>query len=87
VRTGCLKALSFRFEYLGLQLAYYQYYVDLVVMILEDALTDWVLGALSILNTLTCLRLSNLLNPVYVPFYIFLLLIYSLSGFKPLACL
>jgi splicing factor 3B subunit 1 len=40
VRTGCLKALSFVFEYLGPQLAYY---VDLVVMILEDALTDWVL--------------------------------------------
>ena len=38
VRTGCLKALSFMFEYLGLQLAYY---VDLVMMILEDALTDW----------------------------------------------
>lgn len=37
VRTGCLKALSFVFEYVGPQSAYY---VDSVVTMLEDALTD-----------------------------------------------
>ena len=37
VRTGCLKALSFVFEYIGPQSAYY---VDSVVTILEDALMD-----------------------------------------------
>ncbi|KAI6101293.1 small nuclear ribonucleoprotein [Pisolithus sp. B1] len=37
VRTGCLKALTFVFEYVGPQSAYY---VDSVVTMLEDALTD-----------------------------------------------
>ena len=37
VRTGCLKALSFVFEYVGPQSAYY---CDSVVTMLEDALTD-----------------------------------------------
>ena len=37
VRTGCLKALSFVFEYVGPQSAYY---ADSVVTMLEDALTD-----------------------------------------------
>ena len=37
VRTGCLKALSFVFKYISLQSAYY---VNSVVMMLEDALTD-----------------------------------------------
>ncbi|KAG8951862.1 Splicing factor 3B subunit 1 [Tulasnella sp. 424] len=37
VRTGCLKALSFVFEYVGPQSAFY---VDSVVTLLEDALTD-----------------------------------------------
>ncbi|KZT53002.1 small nuclear ribonucleo protein [Calocera cornea HHB12733] len=37
VRTGCLKALSFVFEYVGPQSAFY---VDSVVTMLEDALTD-----------------------------------------------
>ena len=37
VRTGCLKALTFVFEYVGPQFAYY---CDSVVMMLEDALTD-----------------------------------------------
>jgi hypothetical protein len=37
VRTGCLKALSFIFEYVGPQSAYY---ADSVVTLLEDALTD-----------------------------------------------
>ncbi|KAJ8461976.1 hypothetical protein ONZ51_g11204 [Trametes cubensis] len=37
VRTGCLKALSFVFEYVGPQSAYY---ADCVVTMLEDALTD-----------------------------------------------
>jgi hypothetical protein len=37
VRTGCLKALSFVFEYVGPQPAYY---CDSVVTMLEDALTD-----------------------------------------------
>jgi len=37
VRTGCLKALSFVFEYVGPQSAYY---CDSVVTMLDDALTD-----------------------------------------------
>ncbi|RXW22138.1 hypothetical protein EST38_g3711 [Candolleomyces aberdarensis] len=37
VRTGCLKALSFVFEYVGPQSAFY---VNSVVTMLEDALTD-----------------------------------------------
>lgn len=37
VRTGCLKALTFVFEYVGPQSAYY---ADSVVTMLEDALTD-----------------------------------------------
>lgn len=37
VRTGCLKALSFVFEYVGPQSAFY---CDSVVTLLEDALTD-----------------------------------------------
>lgn len=37
VRTGCLKALSFVFEYVGPQSAFY---ADSVVTMLEDALTD-----------------------------------------------
>jgi hypothetical protein len=37
VRTGCLKALTFIFECIGPQLAYY---CDSVVTMLEDALTD-----------------------------------------------
>jgi splicing factor 3B subunit 1 len=37
VRTGCLKALTFVFEYVGPQSAYY---CDSVVTMLEDALTD-----------------------------------------------
>ena len=37
VRTGCLKALSFVFEYVGPQSAHY---ADSVVVMLEDALTD-----------------------------------------------
>ena len=37
VRTGCLKALSFVFEYVGPQSAHY---VNSVVTMLEDALTD-----------------------------------------------
>ena len=37
MRTGCLKALTFVFEYVGPQSAYY---VDSVVTMLEDALTD-----------------------------------------------
>ena len=37
VRTGCLKALSFVFEYVGPQSAFY---CDSVVTMLEDALTD-----------------------------------------------
>ncbi|KAG1815410.1 armadillo-type protein [Suillus variegatus] len=37
VRTGCLKALTFVFEYIGPQSAYY---CDSVVTMLEDALTD-----------------------------------------------
>jgi splicing factor 3B subunit 1 len=37
VRTGCLKALTFIFEYIGPQLVYY---CDSVVTMLEDALTD-----------------------------------------------
>ena len=35
--TGCLKALTFVFEYMGPQSAYY---CDSVVTMLEDALTD-----------------------------------------------
>jgi splicing factor 3B subunit 1 len=38
VRTGCLKALTFVFECIGPQLAYY---CDSVVTMLEDALTDF----------------------------------------------
>ncbi|KAJ8583607.1 nuclear protein-like protein [Rhizopogon salebrosus TDB-379] len=38
VRTGCLKALTFIFEYIGPQLAYY---CDSVVTMLEGALTDF----------------------------------------------
>ena len=37
VRTGCLNALTFVFGYISPQSAYY---VDLVVTMLEDALTD-----------------------------------------------
>ena len=37
MRTGCLKALTFVFEYVGPQSAYY---CDSVVTMLEDALTD-----------------------------------------------
>ncbi|OAX34746.1 hypothetical protein K503DRAFT_774216, partial [Rhizopogon vinicolor AM-OR11-026] len=37
VRTGCLKSLTLVFEYIGPQSAYY---CDLVVTLLEDALTD-----------------------------------------------
>jgi len=37
VRTGCLKALTFVFEYVGPQSAYY---CDSVITMLEDALTD-----------------------------------------------
>lgn len=37
VRTGCLKALTFVFEYVGPQSAYY---ADSVATMLEDALTD-----------------------------------------------
>jgi splicing factor 3B subunit 1 len=37
LRTGCLKALSFVFEYVGPQSAYY---CDSVVTMFEDALTD-----------------------------------------------
>jgi len=37
VRTGCLNALTFAFEYIGPQSAYY---CDSVVIMLEDALTD-----------------------------------------------
>ncbi|KAH8832631.1 armadillo-type protein [Flagelloscypha sp. PMI_526] len=37
VRTGCLKALTFVFEYIGSQSVYY---IDTVVPMLEDALTE-----------------------------------------------
>jgi splicing factor 3B subunit 1 len=37
VRTGCLKSLTFVFEYIGPQSAYY---CDSVITMLEDALTD-----------------------------------------------
>ncbi len=37
VRTGCLKALSFVFEYVGAQSVWY---TDSVITMLEDALTD-----------------------------------------------